>query len=200
MRATLDSIAYQVADVLAAMNQDSGIHLQSLNVDGGASANNYLMQTQADIIQVPVRRPVCVESTALGAAYLAGLAVSYWKDMDEIRSNAQIERIFEPQITEEEKNERVRGWEKAVRTSLTGLKESDRHESNEFYESKRTVDAVYNESSEASGIFKAASSQIGEGSIIEISVTTAEGKNLCTNMKVRPEDMQLVEELKNLSK
>lgn len=136
------------------MNQDSGIHLQSLNVDGGASANNYLMQTQADIIQVPVRRPVCVESTALGAAYLAGLAVSYWKDMDEIRSNAQIERIFEPQITEEEKNERVRGWEKAVRTSLTGLKESDRHESNEFYESKRTVDAVYNESSEASGIFQ----------------------------------------------
>lgn len=200
MRATLDSIAYQVADVLAAMNQDSGIHLQSLNVDGGASANNYLMQTQADIIQVPVRRPVCVESTALGAAYLAGLAVSYWKDMDEIRSNAQIERIFEPQITEEEKNERVRGWEKAVRTSLTGLKESDRHESNEFYESKRTVDAVYNESSKLPAFFKAASSQIGEGSIIEISVTTAEGKNLCTNMKVRPEDMQLVEELKNLSK
>lgn len=83
---------------------------------------------------------------------------------------------------------------------LTGLKESDRHESNEFYESKRTVDAVYNESSEAPAFFKAASSQIGEGSIIEISVTTAEGKNLCTNMKVRPEDMQLVEELKNLSK
>lgn len=122
MRATLDSIAYQVADVLAAMNQDSGIRLQSLNVDGGASANNYLMQTQADIIQVPVRRPVCVESTALGAAYLAGLAVSYWKDMDEIRSNAQIERIFEPQITEEEKNERVRGWEKAVRTSFDWAK------------------------------------------------------------------------------
>lgn len=122
VRATLDSIAYQVADVLAAMNQDSGIRLQSLNVDGGASANNYLMQTQADIIQVPVRRPVCVESTALGAAYLAGLAVSYWKDMDEIRSNAQIERIFEPQITEEEKNERVRGWEKAVRTSFDWAK------------------------------------------------------------------------------
>lgn len=122
VRATLDSIAYQVADVLAAMNQDSGIHLQSLNVDGGASANNYLMQTQADIIQVPVRRPVCVESTALGAAYLAGLAVSYWKDMDEIRSNAQIERIFEPQITEEEKNVRVRGWEKAVRTSFDWAK------------------------------------------------------------------------------
>ena len=122
VRATLDSIAYQVADVLAAMNQDSGIHLQSLNVDGGASANNYLMQTQADIIQVPVRRPVCVESTALGAAYLAGLAVSYWKDMDEIRSNAQTERIFEPQITEEEKNERVRGWEKAVRTSFDWAK------------------------------------------------------------------------------
>ena len=122
VRATLDSIAYQVADVLTAMNQDSGIHLQSLNVDGGASANNYLMQTQADIIQVPVRRPVCVESTALGAAYLAGLAVSYWKDMDEIRSNAQIERIFEPQITEEEKNERVRGWEKAVRTSFDWAK------------------------------------------------------------------------------
>lgn len=122
VRATLDSIAYQVADVLAAMNQDSGIHLQSLNVDGGASANNYLMQTQADIIQVPVRRPVCVESTALGAAYLAGLAVSYWKDMDEIRNNAQTERIFEPQITEEEKNVRIRGWEKAVRTSFDWAK------------------------------------------------------------------------------
>ena len=122
VRATLDSIAYQVADVLAAMNQDSGIHLQSLNVDGGASANNYLMQTQADIIQVPVRRPVCVESTALGAAYLAGLAVSYWKDMDEIRSNAQTERIFEPQITEEEKDVRIRGWEKAVRTSFDWAK------------------------------------------------------------------------------
>ena len=122
IRATLESIALQVCDVIDAMRADAGIDLKSLKVDGGASANNYLMQTQADIIQVPVRRPVCVESTALGAAYLAGLAVSYWKDMDEIRSNAQTERIFEPQITEEEKNVRVRGWEKAVQTSFDWAK------------------------------------------------------------------------------
>ena len=122
IRATLEAITYQVSDVLQAMEADSGITLSALKVDGGASANNFLMQTQADVIQTPVNRPLCLETTALGAAYLAGLAVSYWKDMDEIRSNAQIERIFEPQITEEEKNERVRGWEKAVRTSFDWAK------------------------------------------------------------------------------
>ena len=117
VRATLDSIAYQVADVLAAMNQDSGIHLQSLNVDGGASANNYLMQTQADIIQVPVRRPVCVESTALGAAYLAGLAVGFWKDLDEIETIREVDKIFEPQMPLVKRDEIYHGWLRAVERS-----------------------------------------------------------------------------------
>ncbi|MGN0389311.1 MAG: glycerol kinase GlpK [Wujia sp.] len=125
VRATLDSIAYQVSDVLAAMHQDSGITLQSLNVDGGASANNYLMQTQADVIGVPVRRPACVESTALGAAYLAGLAVGYWKNMDEIKCNAGIDRFFTPELDEQERNTRLSGWKKAVRYAFDWAKEKD---------------------------------------------------------------------------
>ena len=82
IRATLESLAYQVQDVLTAMKADSGIELSALKVDGGASANNFLMQTQADMITVPVERPKCVETTAMGAAYLAGLAVGYWDSMD----------------------------------------------------------------------------------------------------------------------
>ena len=85
VRATLDSICYQVNDVIGAMEADSGIQLTALKVDGGASANNYLMQTQADISNAPVNRPICVETTAMGAAYLAGLAVGYWKDKETIR-------------------------------------------------------------------------------------------------------------------
>ena len=84
IRATLESIAYQVNDVLNAMKADSGINLAALKVDGGASANNFLMQTQADIINAPVNRPCCVETTAMGAAYLAGLAVGYWKDKNDV--------------------------------------------------------------------------------------------------------------------
>ena len=125
VRATLDSIAYQVSDVLAAMHQDSGITLQSLNVDGGASANNYLMQTQADVIGVPVRRPACVESTALGAAYLAGLAVGYWEDMDAIKCNAKPDRIFEPKLSEQERRSRMSGWKKAVLYAFDWAKEKD---------------------------------------------------------------------------
>lgn len=125
VRATLDSIAYQVSDVLTAMHQDSGIALQSLNVDGGASANNYLMQTQADVIGVPVRRPACVESTALGAAYLAGLAVGYWEDMDAIKCNAKPDRIFEPNLSEQERRSRMDGWKKAVRYAFDWAKEKD---------------------------------------------------------------------------
>lgn len=86
IRATLESLAYQVNDVLVAMKADSGIALSSLKVDGGASANNFLMQTQSDIINVPVNRPQCVETTAMGAAYLAGLAVGYWKDLEDIKT------------------------------------------------------------------------------------------------------------------
>jgi len=117
IRATLDSIAYQTNDVLSAMELDSGIHLQALKVDGGASANNYLMQTQADISNAPVLRPKCVETTALGAAYLAGLAVGYWKDLEEILDDWQIDRRFEPEIPAEQREARIAQWLKAVKCS-----------------------------------------------------------------------------------
>ena len=118
VRATLDSIAYQTCDVLSVMEADSGLKLASLKVDGGASANNYLVQTQADIGGAPVLRPRCVETTALGAAYLAGLAVGYWKDLDEVRTNWEVDRTFNPAITEEERAVKVSGWKRAVaRTS-----------------------------------------------------------------------------------
>lgn len=124
IRATLESIAYQVNDVLCAMKADSGIGLASLKADGGASANNFLMQVQADIINAPVNRPVCVETTAMGAAYLAGLAVGYWKNKDEVVSNWAIDRTFAPSITEEERSRRIRGWDKAVRYSYGWAKEN----------------------------------------------------------------------------
>ena len=118
IRATLDSLVYQVNDVLQAMQADSGIALQSLKVDGGACANNYLMQTQADISNCPVCRPECVESTAMGAAYLAGLAVGYWKSTQELQENYSIERTFQPEIQEQERSARVSGWLRAVSRSL----------------------------------------------------------------------------------
>ena len=99
IRATLESIAYQVNDVLNAMKADSGINLAALKVDGGASANNFLMQTQADIINAPVNRPCCVETTAMGAAYLAGLAVGYWSSKEEVRHNWSIDQKFYPSIS-----------------------------------------------------------------------------------------------------
>lgn len=115
VRATLDSLAYQVMDVLAAMEADSEIKLSSLNVDGGASANNYLMQSQADIGGCLVQRPKCVETTALGAAYLAGLAVGFWADTDEISRNHAIDRSFTPEISDAERKTMVDGWHKAVK-------------------------------------------------------------------------------------
>ena len=115
VRATLDSMAYQVNDVLSAMEADSGISLSALKVDGGAAANNYLMQSQSDICGAPVLRPKCVETTAMGAAYLAGLAVGYWADIEEIRQNWAVERTFTPEITEDARAARVKGWKKAVR-------------------------------------------------------------------------------------
>ena len=115
VRATLDSMAYQVNDVLRAMEADSGISLSALKVDGGAAANNYLMQAQSDICAAPVLRPRCVETTAMGAAYLAGLAVGYWADTDEIRQNWAVERTFTPEITEDARTIRVKGWKKAIR-------------------------------------------------------------------------------------
>ena len=118
IRATLDSLCYQTHDVLTAMEADSGIKLTALKVDGGASANNYLMQTQSDIIDAPVQRPHCVETTAMGAAYLAGLAVGYWKSREDVRKNWAIERTFTPAISPEQREARLRGWNKAVKCAL----------------------------------------------------------------------------------
>ena len=117
IRATLDSLCYQTNDVLKAMEADSGIKLAALKVDGGACANNYLMQTQSDVIGAPVKRPSCVETTAMGAAYLAGLAVGYWADKDEVRKNWAIDRTFEPMITDEKRAEMIKGWDQAVKRS-----------------------------------------------------------------------------------
>ena len=123
IRATLESIAYQVNDVLEAMKADSGISLSSLKVDGGASANNFLMQIQSDIINAPVNRPQCVETTAMGAAYLAGLAVGYWKDKQDVIRNWKIDSTFSPAIGEEERKIRLRGWNKAVKYAYGWAKE-----------------------------------------------------------------------------
>ena len=125
IRATLESLAYQVNDVLEVMKEDAGSDLAVLRVDGGASANDFLMQTQADMIQAPVKRPSCVETTAMGAAYLAGLAVGYWRDQEEVRANWSIDRTFEPEITVEEQEKRMKGWKKAVRYSFNWAKEED---------------------------------------------------------------------------
>ena len=114
IRATLESLAFQTYDVLKAMEADSGIALSTLRVDGGASANNLLMQIQSDIIQARVARPMCVETTAMGAAYLAGLAVGYWAGREDIVSNWQIDRVFEPGIPAEEQARRIKKWHKAV--------------------------------------------------------------------------------------
>lgn len=115
VRATLDSLAYQTYDVLQAMRADSGIALSSLKVDGGASANNYLMQMQSDVIDAPVHRPRCVETTALGAAYLAGLAVGYWESLEDIRKNWSVDRVFRRDMDEATRRECLSGWKKAVR-------------------------------------------------------------------------------------
>ena len=123
VRATLDSIAYQVNDVLTAMKADSGITLSGLKVDGGACANNYLMQTQADIINAPVLRPACVETTAMGAAYLAGLAVSYWANKEDVVRNSSLDRTFAPAIGEPEREERIKGWSRAVKCAYGWAKD-----------------------------------------------------------------------------
>ena len=115
IRATLESLAYQVNDVLEAMKADANMELTSLKVDGGASANNLLMQIQSDIINVPVNRPQCVETTAMGAAYLAGLSVGYWKSKEDVIQNWTTDRIFEPEISEAERQSRIRGWREAVK-------------------------------------------------------------------------------------
>ena len=118
IRATLESLAYQTYDVLKAMQDDSGIELKALRVDGGACANNFLMQFQADILGVDVFRPEVIETTALGAAYLAGLAVGYFKNKDEVTKNWALSRSFEPKMSEEKRNELLNGWHEAVKRSL----------------------------------------------------------------------------------
>ena len=123
IRATLESIAYQSSEVIAAMEEDSGVRMTSLRVDGGASANDFLMQFQADISGASVIRPECVETTALGAAYLAGLAVGYWKNRDEIRENWKKEREFVPGMDAGKRERLLRGWKKAVRCALVWAEE-----------------------------------------------------------------------------
>lgn len=114
VRATLESLAYQTKDVLDAMIADSGIDLKALRVDGGAVKNNFLMQFQSDILGVPVERPVVQETTALGSAFLAGLAVGYWKDKEEIKQQSENDRTFTSEMSEEEQQQLYKGWQKAV--------------------------------------------------------------------------------------
>jgi glycerol kinase len=113
-RATLESIAYQTADVLQAMENDAGVKLTELRVDGGATRNNLLMQFQADILGVPVVRPRVHETTALGAAYLAGLAVDYWKSASEIDAQWETDKVFEPKMGRDRADALMHGWRKAV--------------------------------------------------------------------------------------
>ena len=116
-RAALESIAFQSADVLTAMEKDAGLKLTELRVDGGATANNLLMQIQADLLGVPVVRPKVLETTALGAAYLAGLAVGFWRDASDIERNWQVDRVFEPTLSRDRAAEMMAGWAKAVERS-----------------------------------------------------------------------------------
>lgn len=126
IRATLESLAYQVNDVLQAMKADSGIDLAALKVDGGASANDFLMQFQSDIINAPVKRPSCVETTAMGAAYLAGLAVGYWNSKEDVIKNWAIDKVFSPVMSDEDRNLKVKGWNKAVKYSFGWAKEDEK--------------------------------------------------------------------------
>ena len=117
IRAVVESLAYQTKDVLDAMEADAGVKLNSLKVDGGASANDFLMQFQSDIQNAKVLRPACIETTALGAAYLAGLAVGYWEDLEDIRENWSLEQCFDPAMKEEQRERLLAGWHKAVERS-----------------------------------------------------------------------------------
>jgi len=125
IRATLESLAFQTYEVIEAMQKDAGISLKSLKVDGGASANDFLMQFQADILSEKVLRPECIETTALGAAYLAGIAVGFWKDTEEVRENWALSRTFIPAMPEEKRKEKVKGWKRAVRCAVCYTEEED---------------------------------------------------------------------------
>ena len=125
VRAVVESLAYQTNDLLLAMKEESGLPIASLKVDGGASANSFLMQFQSDLSDIRIDRPLCIETTALGAAYLAGLAVGYWQDLKEIRANWGRERAFTPSIPAEIRERLVRGWNRAVRCALAWAREGD---------------------------------------------------------------------------
>jgi glycerol kinase len=122
-RAALDSIAYQTYDVLKAMEADSGIVLKELRVDGGATANNLLMQFQSDILQVPVIRPTVTETTALGAAYLAGLGTGYWGSVEELQKHWAVDKRFEPAMDEGRVRDLLKGWQRAVRAAIAWTEE-----------------------------------------------------------------------------
>jgi glycerol kinase len=118
IRATLESIAYQTRDVLELMRNECGLELCDLRVDGGACANNFLMQFQADILGVPVERPEIIETTALGAAYLAGLAVGFWRDQSMITERRKVDRKFLPEMSVDKKEKLYKGWKKAVQRAM----------------------------------------------------------------------------------
>ena len=128
IRATVESLAYQTNDLVFAMQEEAGLAIESLKVDGGASANDFLMQFQSDISNVAIERPKCVETTALGAAYLAGLAVGYWKDEDEVRSNWQCEKVFTPSIAPDKRNKLLKGWKRAVKCAIYWANEENDEE------------------------------------------------------------------------
>ena len=118
VRATVESLAYQTADVLTAMEKDSELQICNLKVDGGASANNFLMKFQSDLLNTEVTRPECVETTAMGAAFLAGLCTGFWKDKEELRENWSVGHVFEPTMTKEERESLLGGWHRAVAAAL----------------------------------------------------------------------------------
>ena len=116
-RAVLEAITFQMTDLLEAMKADSGIELTELRVDGGASISNIMMQIQANMINTPVNRPKCVETTALGAAYLAGLAIGFWSGIDEIEKIREVSKVFAPEMDKEERDRLYGGWKRAVERS-----------------------------------------------------------------------------------
>ena len=122
-RAALESIAYQTMDVLKAMEADAGIAIRELRVDGGATANNLLMQFQSDMLNTKVVRPAITETTALGAAYLAGLAVGYWKSIEEISMQWQMEKTFHPEMSDDQRNHYTKGWNRAISATIHWSKE-----------------------------------------------------------------------------
>lgn len=123
VRATLESLAYQSHGICKAMEHDSNIKIKSLRVDGGASANNFLMQFQSDILDCDVVRPSCIETTGLGAAYLAGLAVGYWESLDDIKNNWKVDHVFHAQMQPEDREKRIKGWNKAIKCALLWAEE-----------------------------------------------------------------------------